>query len=83
MNDKLSSLWNWLKSLPIWLRGIVLVLISALVLIASMSLSACGQTVKVTVRDTSSGVQISTTQNKRDSSGTNISIKPTITFNKP
>lgn len=80
MENFLFKLWTWLKTLPLWLRSLVLVLLSALALIASMSLSACGQTVKVTVRDTPNGVSISTTQTKRDSSGTNINISPNIQF---
>lgn len=77
MNTNLSRFWEWLRSLPIWLRVVVLALIAALVLIFSTS---CGQTVRVTVRDTGSGVQIDTKQFKTDSSGTHINIKPNITF---
>lgn len=42
--EKISNFFAWLKTLPIYLRAIVLILISALVFIASMSLSACGTT---------------------------------------
>ena len=76
MIDKLNSLINFLRTLPVWLRSILLLLISAIILI--FSLSSCGQTVRVTVRDTINGVEISTTQTKKDSSGTNISINPNI-----
>lgn len=40
----LSSLLEFLKTLPVWLRAIVLALIASLVLIVSMSISACGTT---------------------------------------
>lgn len=78
--EKLTQFWNWLKSLPIWLRIVVLVLIAGLCLIASTS---CGQLVKVTVRDTPSGVEISTNQTKKDSSSTSINVNPNINFTRP
>lgn len=65
---------------PIWLRYLVAILVAVLVTI--FSLVGCGQTVKVTVRDTPSGVSISTTQSKQDSAGTNISINPNINLHK-
>ena len=37
-----NKLWAWLKTLPTWLRAIVLLLVSVLALIASMSFYACG-----------------------------------------
>lgn len=67
MTTKISQLFTWLKTLPIWLRAIVLLLISALVLIASMSLSACGSTTRATIR------------NMADSTSTSV----TITTNNP
>lgn len=77
--DKLLKFFEWLKVLPLWLRAIVLVLIASLVLIFSVS---CGQTVRVTVRDTPNGVSVSTTQNRKDSTGTNVNINPTIHYQK-
>lgn len=38
----INKLWTWLKTLPVWLRVIVLTLVAALALIASMSFYACG-----------------------------------------
>lgn len=40
--DNLIKIWTWIKTLPIWLRAIVLTLVAILALIASMSFSACG-----------------------------------------
>lgn len=74
------KLVTYLKSLPIWLRAIVLALIAGLLL--CLSLISCGQTVRVTVKDTPNGVSISTSQNRADSSGTSIKIEPTINFQK-
>ena len=40
--ETLTKLWSWIKTLPLWLRAIVLFLVAVLALIASMSFSACG-----------------------------------------
>lgn len=53
-NSNLSNLWSWLKTLPLWLRSVVLILLSALALIASMSMSACGLT-KAVVKGSAEG----------------------------
>lgn len=45
---------GWLNKLPLWLRAIVLVLVAALVLIASISMSSCGIT-RAVVRGTAEG----------------------------
>lgn len=42
---------------------------------------ACGPTVKVTVKGTKEGVNISTTQSASDSSSLDIHVAPNITFN--
>lgn len=78
--EKFKNLLSWLKTLPVWLRCLILALVAGLIL--CLSLTSCGQTVKVTVRDTTNGVEISTTQTKRDSSGTNIHINPNISYQK-
>lgn len=43
-------------------------------------LSACGPTVRVTVKGTRDGVNISTSQTSSDSSSVNIKVDPTINF---
>lgn len=80
MMETLKNLMTYLKSFPVWLRAIVLALIAGLLL--CLSLVSCGQTVRVTVKDTPNGVSISTSQNRADSSGTSIKIEPTINFHK-
>ena len=81
MIDLLSKFWSWFKTItPLWLRALVALISAVIILI--FSLSSCAQTVKVTVRDTPSGVTISTTQTKKDSAGTNISINPNINIPK-
>lgn len=79
MNEMISKIWTWLKSSPLWIRIIAIVCIAVLAL---LSMSACGtQKVTVRIKDTPSGVSISTTQNKADSSGTNIQVNPNINYN--
>lgn len=80
MMETLKNLMTYLKSLPVWLRAIVLALIAGLVL--CFSIVSCGQTVKVTVTDTPNGISITTSQNRADSSGTSIKIEPTINYHK-
>ena len=81
MIEILQKLWSWFKSItPLWLRSVVAFLLALLILIFSMS--ACAQMVKVTVKDTPNGVSITTSQSKKDSSGTNISISPNINIPK-
>ena len=67
MNTNLTSFFQWLNKFPIWVRAIVLLLISGLALIASMSLTACGSTTRATIR------------NMADSTSTSV----TITTNNP
>lgn len=68
----------WLKTLPVWLRAIVLALVAALVLIASMSLSACGTT-RAVVRNgadgTSTEIRITTNNPTSVTASPNVSFK--------
>lgn len=48
--DKFKIFIEWLKTLPVWLRALALLAISALALIVSMSVTSCGTT-KVVVRN--------------------------------
>ena len=76
----LETLYQWLKTLPVWLRAIVLVLISALVLIASMSLSACGTT-RATVKNGATGTttEIRITTNNP----TSVQTTPNVSLQNP
>lgn len=77
--DKIKAFLSWLAGRPVWIRAVLLALIAALLFFLTLS---CGQTVKVTVRDTPSGVTVSTSQNREDSASTNINVNPTINFPK-
>lgn len=75
--ENLSKLWTWLKTLPVWLRAIVLALVAALALIASMSLSACGMTRAVVhngAHGTSTEIKITT------ANPTTVTASPNVTF---
>lgn len=75
--ENLSKLWTWLKTLPVWLRAIVLILVSALALIASMSLSACGTTRAVVhngAHGTSTEIKITT------ANPTTVTASPNVTL---
>ena len=72
--EKLVKILSFLRDLPLWARVVASVALALVLLVAT----SCGQTVKVTVRDTPSGVSISTNQNKADSSATSINIDPIV-----
>lgn len=78
--EKFSQFFDWLKTLPVYLRAVVLILVSALVLIASMSFVACGQT-KAVVKNGASGVttEIKITTNNP----TSVTASPNVSFPKP
>lgn len=51
--------------------------------IMSMLSCSCGPTVRVMVKGTKDGVNITTTQSASDSTSLNIEVNPNINFNKP
>ena len=76
--EKIKQFLSFFKDKPLWVRVLITVLLVSVFSI--YLLCSCGQTVKVTVKDTPTGVSISTSQSKQDSSGTNIHINPNISF---
>lgn len=76
--DSFKKICDWLKTLPFWARCLAAAIAAMVVLVCS---SGCAQLVRVTVKDTPNGVSITTTQTKKDSAGTNISITPNIHLN--
>lgn len=78
--DNIKPFISWLKTLPLWLRAIALLAISAIVLIASMSLSACGTTRAVVhngAHGTSTEIKITT------NNPTSVDVSPNIKLNIP
>lgn len=78
MSDIISKLLDYLKTLPMWLRAVVLVLLAGLILIFSVS---CGPAVRVSAKSTSDMVTISVSQNITDSTGVSVSVNPNININ--
>lgn len=69
--------WTWLKSLPLWLRIIVVILISAIVVI--FSATSCGaskSTVRVYNRADSTTTTISVSNG--DGGSTTVNVEPKI-----
>lgn len=77
--DSLSKLWDWLKTLPVWLRAVVLLLVGILALIFSVS---CSTMSRVIVKETTSGVTITTTQSADQQNSTSIQVNPTLNFTR-
>lgn len=76
--ENFTKLLSWLKTLPIWLRAIVLSLLAGLALIASMSLSSCGVTRAVVhngANGTSTEIKITT------NNPTSVNVSPSVKFN--
>lgn len=77
--ESLTRVWNWLKTLPVWLRAVVLLLVGILALIFSVS---CSTMSRVTVKETTSGVTITTTQSADQQNSTSIQVNPTLNFTR-
>lgn len=76
--ENLNKFFSWLKTLPIWLRAIVLVLISAFVLIASMSLYACGTPKTVaTVQNVNPNSTVTVTMSVSNSTSSSVTTDAT------
>lgn len=81
--DTLIKIFSWLKTLPIWLRAIVLALLAGLALIASLSLSACGTPKTVaTVQNVNPNSTVTVTMSVSNSttSSTSTDTTPSVNF---
>lgn len=81
-----NKFFSWLKTLPVWLRAVVLFLIAALVLIASMSLSACGTPKTVaTVQNVNPNSTVTVTMSVSNSTtpSTSIDATPSVNLQNP
>lgn len=82
--DKLFQIWTWIKTLPLWLRSIVLILVAVLALIASMSFYACGTPKTVaTVQNVNpnSTVTVTLSVSNETSSSVNTDANPSAAIN--
>lgn len=76
--DNFSKLWTWIKTLPVWLRVIVLTLVAALALIASLSFSACGTPKTVaTVQNVNPNSAVTVTMTVSNSTATTVDTDAT------
>lgn len=78
--ETITKLISWLKTLPVWLRALALLAIVGLVLIASMSLSACGVTrasVLNRAEGTTTEVKITTSNPTTVTATPNVNLKTT------
>lgn len=76
--ENASKFISWLKSLPVWLRAVVLALVAGLLLIASISFSACGLTRAVVhngANGTSTEIRITTNNPTSVSASPNVTLK--------
>lgn len=81
--ENFSKLWTWLKTLPMWLRAIVLALVAVLALIASMSFYACGTPKTVaTVQNVNPNSTVTVTMSVSNSTSTTptIDANPTVSI---
>lgn len=81
-----NNFFSWLLKLPLWLRAIVLVLLGALVFIASMSLSACGTPKTVaTVQNVNPNSTVTVTMSVSNSttSSTSTDATPSVNLQNP
>lgn len=80
--ENLSKFWSWLKTLPIWLRAIVLALLAALALIASLSFTACGTPKTVaTVQNVNPNSAVTVTMTVSNSTATTVDTDATPSAN--
>lgn len=76
--ENFTNLFKWIQTLPIWLRAVVLALIAALILIASMSFTACGTTRAVVhngASGTSTEIKITTNNPTSVTASPNVELK--------
>lgn len=81
--DNSSKFFAWLKTLPVWLRAVVLVLIAALALIFSVSFTSCGTPKTVaTVQNVNpnSSVIVTMSVSNSTTSSTSTDATPSVNF---
>lgn len=83
--ENISKFWVWLKSLPVWLRAIVLCLIAALAFISSMGFVACGTpktTATVTNVNPNSSVTVTMTVSNSTTSTPTVDATPSVNLSR-
>lgn len=76
--ENFTKLWTWIKTLPVWLRAIVLALVAVLALIASMSFCACGTPKTVaTVQNVNPNSSVTVTMTVSNSTSSSVDTNAT------
>lgn len=84
--ETFNNFFTWLKTLPIWLRAVVLALVASLALIASMSLYACGTPKTVaTVQNVNPNSTVTVTMSVSNSTSSSVTTdaSPSVEFKVP
>lgn len=81
MEDKITYVFTMLKKLPIWARVLVVFLIAIILSVFLATSCASTQRIRISIKDTPSGVSITTSQSA-DSSGTTLNLNPVINLQK-
>lgn len=82
--ENLTKFWSWLKTLPYWARCVVIILICAIITIASMFVSSCGTPKTVaTVQNVNpnSAVTVTMTVSNSNSTSVDTNATPSVSFN--
>lgn len=78
--ETIKNLLAWLKPFPIWLRAVVLALLGALALIATMAFSSCGTPkTMATVTNVNPNSTVTVTLSVQNSNSTTNNVDPTVT----
>lgn len=78
-----TKFWSWFKTLPIWLRAVVLVLVASLALIMSLSFVSCGTPKTVaTVQNVNPNSTVTVSMSVSNSTTNTTDVPPTINLTK-
>lgn len=81
--ELITKLWSWLKTLPIWLRAVALVLVASLALIMSMAFVSCGTPKTVaTVQNVNPNSTVTVSMSVSNSTTNTTDVPPTINLSK-
>lgn len=79
--ETIKKLLAWLKPFPIWIRALVLFLVSALLLIATMAFTSCGTPkTMATVTNVNPNSTVTVTLSVQNSNSTTNNVDPTVTI---
>lgn len=81
--ETFAKFWSWLCSLPLWMRAVVLAMVAALLLIVSMSFTACGTPKTIaTVQNVNPNSSVTVTMTVSNTNTTTPSVDTDIPLTK-